>query len=104
MSEQFGGVNFDEIVFPAVMKVDWIRIYQRKGQTDIGCDPEGYPTTKYIQDHIEAYTNPNFTVRIQSDLSLANSGLWANACRNVPQIWSEYTDEPWPKNKLLEDC
>lgn len=45
-----------------VMRVDYVRWYQKKGQTMVTCDPPGFETTKYIQDHMNAYTNPNFTV------------------------------------------
>ena len=44
------------------MHVDYIRVYQPKGSVNIGCDPEGYPTSNYINQYIEAYTNPNLTV------------------------------------------
>lgn len=45
------------MIFPAVMQVDYVRIYQRKGQTNIGCDPPDYPTKKYIDDHPSAYSS-----------------------------------------------
>ena len=43
--------------------VDYVRVWQRKGTGENGysCDPPGYPTTKYIQDHYEAYVNPNLS-------------------------------------------
>ena len=39
--------------FPAEMLVEYTRVYQWKGQTNIGCDPPNYPTVKYIQDHLD---------------------------------------------------
>lgn len=45
------------MIFPAVMQIDYVRVYQRKGQTNIGCDPPDYPTAKYIADHMDAYTS-----------------------------------------------
>jgi beta-glucanase (GH16 family) len=45
-----------------VMRVDYVRWYQKKGQSMVTCDPPGFETTKYIRDHMNAYTNPNLTV------------------------------------------
>ena len=43
--------------FPAEMLVDYVRIYQRKGQQNIGCSPDDYPTEEYIRDHWQAYNS-----------------------------------------------
>jgi len=51
-----------ELVFPTVMFIDYVRIYQKPGQTSITCDPPGYPTTEYIANHADAYNNVNLTV------------------------------------------
>jgi hypothetical protein len=45
------------MIFPAELKVDYVRVYQRKGHTNVGCDPPDYPTATYIENHIEAYTS-----------------------------------------------
>lgn len=45
------------MIFPSEMLVDYVRVYQRAGQTNIGCDPPDYPTTDYINSHYEAYTS-----------------------------------------------
>ncbi|KAJ3516017.1 hypothetical protein NLJ89_g1393 [Agrocybe chaxingu] len=76
MSEGFGDVDVANLVFPGIMLVDYIRVYQRKGEINIGCDPPEFPTAKYIDTYKEAYTNNNLT------------------------IWSQY-GEPWPKNRLM---
>ncbi|ESK85953.1 glycoside hydrolase family 16 protein [Moniliophthora roreri MCA 2997] len=47
----------ETLQFPAEMKFDYIRIYQRRGHENIGCDPEGYPTTEYIRNHLDQYMN-----------------------------------------------
>ena len=31
------------------MRIDYIRVYQLKGQINYGCDPEGFPTDAYIK-------------------------------------------------------
>lgn len=61
MSENFGQVDLQHLQFPMHMKVDYIRVYQPKGQENIGCDPEGFPTQAYITQYMEAYTNANLT-------------------------------------------
>jgi hypothetical protein len=43
------------MLFPGEMKVDYVRVYQRKNEINIGCDPKEYPTAKYINDHLEAF-------------------------------------------------
>lgn len=48
--------------FPAEMLIDYVRVYQRKGQTNIGCDPKGFPTMDYINRHYDSYSNPNLTL------------------------------------------
>lgn len=80
MSEQFGNVDFANLVFPAIMKVDYVRIYQRNDIINIGCDPADYPTSKYIDAHIGAYTDNNMTV------------------------WSDYSSKGFPKNRLIDKC
>lgn len=45
------------MTFPAEMLVDYVRVYQREGNTNIGCDPPDYPTADYISNHYEAYTS-----------------------------------------------
>ncbi|KAF3911419.1 hypothetical protein ABW20_dc0103603 [Dactylellina cionopaga] len=63
MGTSFAYVEFAEIakLLPAKMRVDWIRIYQPPGKESITCDPPGYETTQYIQDHLVAFMNPNVT-------------------------------------------
>ena len=44
------------------MRIDYVRIYQDGDGSMITCDPEGYETTPYISEHMDAYTNPNKTL------------------------------------------
>ncbi|KAJ7573926.1 beta-glucan synthesis-associated [Mycena floridula] len=86
MSASFGGTpDFDDLVFPAIMSIDWIRVYQPKNALNIGCDPENFPTQAYINEYIDAYTNPNFTT-------------WAENAGG-----SGY-NQSFPKNKFLGQC
>ncbi|KAJ7752819.1 beta-glucan synthesis-associated [Mycena maculata] len=61
ISHNWQTINLDSMVFPAEMLVDYVRVYQRDGETNIGCDPSDYPTTDYINNHYSAYTDPNIT-------------------------------------------
>ncbi|KIJ39366.1 glycoside hydrolase family 16 protein [Sphaerobolus stellatus SS14] len=80
ISENFGFVDFANLVFPTEMRVDWVRVYQPKGKTNIGCDPPDYPTQAYINTYIEAYTNPNLTT------------------------WVDDYKQTFPKNNLTATC
>lgn len=79
ISKQFQTIVWDEIEFPAQMKFDYVRVYQQKGSERMSCDPSDFPTKDYINRHMNAYTNPNFTV------------------------WGD-TGNSWPKNSLLTGC
>ncbi|CAK5262481.1 unnamed protein product [Mycena citricolor] len=60
-SPNWGTPDLTTMVFPAEMRVDYVRIYQRDGETNLGCDPKDYPTKDYIDRHMVAFTNPNLT-------------------------------------------
>ncbi|KAG0284736.1 hypothetical protein BGZ96_010908 [Linnemannia gamsii] len=53
-----------ELAFPAVMKIDYIRLYQPRQQRNGGkaggmsCDPVDHPTAAYIRTHPRAYSDP----------------------------------------------
>ncbi|THH34124.1 hypothetical protein EUX98_g167 [Antrodiella citrinella] len=61
MSTNFGPVDLEHLPFPVTMKVDYVRVYQDPDQINYGCDPKDFPTEAYINQYIEAYTNPNLT-------------------------------------------
>ncbi|KAF9256746.1 SKN1-domain-containing protein [Marasmius fiardii PR-910] len=69
--------QFANLTFPAEMMFDYIRVYQREGHTNIGCDPKDYPTMDYINRHIDQYT------------------IW-----DTKSVW-EYEV---PKNRLYDGC
>ena len=64
MSGSWGAMDIADLKFPTVMHIDYVRIYQKPGEESITCDPPGYPSTEYIANHMEAYTNPNLTVSV----------------------------------------
>lgn len=51
MSENFGDVDLENLIFPTKMKVDWIRVYQPQDAINIGCDPKEFPTQAYIDQY-----------------------------------------------------
>ncbi|KZO89660.1 glycoside hydrolase family 16 protein [Calocera viscosa TUFC12733] len=83
ISENFGAIDYAELVFPVYLLIDYVRVYQKQGSTNIGCDPADHPTAQYIQNHIDAYSNWNLTT---FDDFAAVSG------------------STWPKNKLIDTC
>ncbi|KAH9039938.1 beta-glucan synthesis-associated [Lactarius hengduanensis] len=80
ISPAFGKIDFEHLQFPTTMRVDYIRVYQHKDQINIGCDPPDFPTTAYINQYPEAYTNPNLTT------------------------WVDDFKQPFPKSKFLGQC
>lgn len=73
MSNSFAALNLTGLapLFPATMRIDYIRIYQEKDKKSVTCDPPGMETTDYIRRHKDVYTNPNLTVwYVQSFFSL----------------------------------
>ncbi|KAG2005856.1 beta-glucan synthesis-associated protein KRE6 [Coprinopsis cinerea AmutBmut pab1-1] len=78
-SYNFGPIDFDNLVFPTTMSVDWIRVYQPEDEVNIGCDPVDFPTSNYINRYPHLYTNPNIST------------------------W-EQGGEPWPRNRLQGGC
>jgi len=53
------------MIFPSEYLIDYVRVYQRKDEVNIGCDPHDFPTAKYINDHLEAYMGEFFFVRLR---------------------------------------
>ncbi|KAH9125123.1 hypothetical protein AeMF1_004221 [Aphanomyces euteiches] len=51
--------------FPMYMEIEYIRVYQDKSTMFIGCDPPTHPTKKWIDGHINWYTDKkNLMVRV----------------------------------------
>ncbi|KIY66706.1 glycoside hydrolase family 16 protein [Cylindrobasidium torrendii FP15055 ss-10] len=80
MSTNFGTVDLDHIAFPAIMAIDYIRVYQHPDRINLGCDPVDFPTKDYIDTYMEAYTNPNLTT------------------------WEDDFKQKIPKNSLIDSC
>ncbi|KAH9950434.1 beta-glucan synthesis-associated [Amylocystis lapponica] len=80
ISPNFGTPDIAHLTFPSTMYVDYIRVYQDPDNINIGCDPSDFPTAAYINEYIEAYTNPNLTT------------------------WRDDYGQPFPGNKFLDQC
>jgi len=80
MSTNFGPVSLDNILFPVHMRVDWIRVYQPEGKTNVGCDPKDFPTQAYIKQFEEAYASAFFFRFLNSYEILTDQ--WAFICRS----------------------
>ncbi|KAF7337424.1 GH16 domain-containing protein [Mycena sanguinolenta] len=80
LSESFGTIDFEHLTFPAVMRIDWVRVYQDPDNVQVGCNPADYPTADYINEYMEAYTNPNLTT------------------------WVDDFHQVIPKNRLADTC
>ena len=61
ISNNWAYIDWQMIYFPVTMSVDYVRVYQPANNISVGCDPEGFPTYDYIEQHREAYYNPNMT-------------------------------------------
>lgn len=85
ISSNWQTIDLTTMEFPAEMLVDYVRVYQRSGETNVGCSPSDYPTEDYISAHMEAYTNPNYT-------------HWKSMSDGSGVGYS------WPKNSLYDGC
>jgi len=80
ISPSFQEPDFEDLTFPTTMRIDWIRVYQPKNAYNVGCDPKDFPTAAYINEYLEAYSNPNLTT------------------------WTSDYGQPFPKSSYLGQC
>ena len=52
MSTNFGDVDLEHLTFPAIMAIDYVRVYQHPDRINVGCDPVGFPTAEYIKTFV----------------------------------------------------
>lgn len=81
ISQNFGTPVWNKLHWPNTMSIDWVRVYQKADEINVGCDPDDFPTADYITKHSEAYNNPNLT-------------LWGNTAEEGG--YGAY----WPRNRL----
>jgi beta-glucan synthesis-associated protein KRE6 len=69
ISEGFGAIS-PELIFPTIMRIDYIRVYQPKDKINVGCDPSDFPTQSYIETQVLLFF-------FQNDSALTN-------CEQIP--------------------
>ncbi|BGP13216.1 hypothetical protein JCM10213v2_001135 [Rhodosporidiobolus nylandii] len=79
ISESFQQPQWGRIQFPGEFRIDYVRLYQKKGQS-LGCDPKSHPTRDYIESHPALYNDPNITVFSQSNYTRPRNRLAAGGC------------------------
>ncbi|GCF01701.1 beta-glucan synthesis-associated protein, partial [Zygosaccharomyces mellis] len=61
ISNNWAYIDWEMILFPVTMSIDFVRIYQPNDSVSITCDPPDRPTYDYIEQHKNAYYNVNLT-------------------------------------------
>ncbi|GAA6029982.1 hypothetical protein JCM8097_009200 [Rhodosporidiobolus ruineniae] len=80
ISMAFQEPQWGKLEFPGQLRVDYVRIYQKEGHHNIGCDPKSHPTSEYIKNHPALYNNPNITVFSQSNYTRPRNRLANGGC------------------------
>ncbi|RLV95941.1 Beta-glucan synthesis-associated protein KRE6 [Spathaspora sp. JA1] len=62
ISNSWTYIEWVNLYFPLTFKIDYVRVYQPKDQINVGCDPPGFPTQEYINNHANIYNNENLTL------------------------------------------
>ena len=55
ISPNFGAIDFEHLTFPAVMSVDYIRVYQNPDDINYTCEPDNFPTQSYINKWVSPF-------------------------------------------------
>ena len=55
MSYNFGKIDLEHIDFPVTLLVDYVRIYQPLDAINIGCNPDQFPTSAYIEKCVQTF-------------------------------------------------
>lgn len=50
MSPGFQAADYAHLEFPSEMHFEYVRIYQREGEENFGCNPKSHPTRDYIEE------------------------------------------------------
>jgi beta-glucanase (GH16 family) len=76
LAPSFQAQDFMHMQFPSEMYIDYVRVYQREGiPNGLTCDPPNRPTADYINNHLNAYTNPNITTWSQAGYNFPTNTL-----------------------------
>ncbi|GAA6025255.1 hypothetical protein JCM11491_006154 [Sporobolomyces phaffii] len=80
ISTKFQLPEWGKIQFPGTLRIASVRVYQKDGHRNVGCDPKAYPTSDYINNHLEAYMNANLTTFASSPFTKPRNSLGAGGC------------------------
>ncbi|GAA5822071.1 hypothetical protein JCM10212_005203, partial [Sporobolomyces blumeae] len=75
ISTKFQTPQWGKLEFPGTLRVDYVRVYQKSDSYNVGCDPKKYPTSDYINNHMELYTNNNLTTFKDSNFTKPRNRL-----------------------------
>lgn len=64
-------------------QVEYVRVYQPEGNVDVGCDPAGFPTAQWIDDHVQDYTPPGMEKPIKSVVPGGGVCVYDHECAGV---------------------
>jgi beta-glucanase (GH16 family) len=105
LSQNFAPPEWDKMadMWPFIMSVDYVRVYQPRGQLNIGCDPPDYPTYDFINRHMATYTNANLTIWGGTAEQGGYQANWPrnrlnpNGCNAEPQPYPGSPTNPKPQ-------
>lgn len=72
---------YQYLTFPATFKIDYVRVYQQKGKYNVGCNPKEFPTSDYIDNHLDLYMDNNMTVFTESNYTVPRNSMGATGCK-----------------------
>jgi beta-glucanase (GH16 family) len=61
ISNSWSYIDWNALIWPSTLHIDYVRVYQPPGSMSVTCDPSDYPTYDYIQEHANAYNDFNLT-------------------------------------------
>ncbi|ODQ80537.1 glycoside hydrolase family 16 protein [Babjeviella inositovora NRRL Y-12698] len=75
LSYSWNYIDWPSLRFPATLEIDYIRLYQQESHISLTCDPEGHPTTEYIDQHLNAYMDANLTSWLAAGYTFPKTSL-----------------------------
>ncbi|KAF8322566.1 glycoside hydrolase family 16 protein [Clavulina sp. PMI_390] len=101
VSESFQTVDSAAMTFPSELRFDYVRVWQRKGISNgVGCDPPNRPTAKYINDHLDAYTNANYTLWADAGYKKPKNSLVCDLCPDALVVREPDTSHVYSKKHV----
>jgi len=96
----FQPIDLENLVFPARMYIDYVRVYQRDDAPGVGCSPEDFPTEDYINkcELLTFYFYPRELTRRQpfeclhepQSHNMESSGVLLPTQLDIPRLLDSY--------------